>query len=159
MIHTMETNIEKKYLVNDRTPAFPVHPGTILGEELKARGISQKKFAETIGIQATHLSALIHGSRSFTAAVAEKIATGLVGIQAGFWMKCQERYNIDVQRKRISTTKLVTGYNPSQFEVQPEYLAQPQASYNGNIVVTLTIPESDKDLLESLASRFGWICQ
>ena len=100
----METNSEKKYLVNGITPVFPVHPGSILGEELKARGLSQKQFAEAVGMQATHLSALIHGTRTFTAAVAEKIASGLEGISADFWIKCQERYNIDNQRKRISTT-------------------------------------------------------
>ena len=154
----METNTEKRFLVNDITPVFPVHPGSILGEELKARGISQKQFAEAVGMQATHLSALIHGTRTFTIAVAEKIASGLEGISADFWIKCQERYNIDIQRKRISTTKLVSGYNPASFEVQPAYLAQPQAAYNGKLQVSLTIPESDKELLESLARRFGWIC-
>ena len=155
----METNAEKRILVNDISPVFPVHPGSILGEELKARGVSQKNFAETVSIQASHLSALIHGTRSFTAAVAEKIAKGLEGIPAEFWVKCQERYNIDTQRKRISTSKMVIGYNPSQYNVQPAYLAEPQAAYNGNVVVTLTIPESDRALLESLASRLGWICQ
>ena len=52
MIHIMGTNAENKFLVNDITPAFPVHPGSILGEELKARGISQKLFAESVGLQA-----------------------------------------------------------------------------------------------------------
>ena len=81
------------YLVNDITPAYPEHPGGILGEELKARGISQKKFAEQIGLQATHLSALIHGTRNFTPAVAAKIESGLDGISADLWMKLQEQYN------------------------------------------------------------------
>lgn len=157
MIRTMETNA-KMILVNDITPVFPVHPGSILGEELKSRGISQKQFAEAVGMQATHLSALIHGTRTFTAAVAEKIASGLEGISAEFWTKCQERYNMDIRRKSVNTTKLVAGYNPARFEVQSAYLAQPQAAYNGNLQVILTIPESDKELLESLAARLGWIC-
>lgn len=154
----VERNSEKKFLVNDITPAFPVHPGSLLGEELKARGISQKQFAESVGMQTTHLSALIHGTRNFTAAVAEKVASGLEGISAEFWTKCQERYNIDIRRKRINTTKLVAGYKPASFEVQPVCLAQPQAAYNGNLQVTLIIPESDKELLEGLAGRLGWAC-
>lgn len=158
MIRIMETNNENKYTVNDISPVFPVHPGSILGEELKARGISQKTFAETIGMQATHLSALIHGTRTFTASVAEKIASGLDGISAGFWIKTQERYNIDKQRKTISTSKLVSGYNHTGYQVQPAYLAQPEPSYNGNLQVILTIPESDKELLYTLSERFGWIC-
>ena len=151
----METNTEKKYLINGIAPAFPVHPGSILGEELKARGISQKTFAESIGLQATHLNALIHGTRNFTAAVADKIASGLEEISAEFWMKSQERYNRDKQRKTINTSRLVSGYG---YQIQPAYLNEPQAAYNGNLQVNLTIPESDKELLETLANRFGWIC-
>ena len=154
----METNTEKKFLANDITPVLPVHPGSILSEELKARGISQKTFAERIGLQATHLSALIHGTRSFTAAVAEKIASGLEGISAEFWIKAQERYNVDKKRKSINTSKLVSGYNHPGYQIQPAYLAEPQTAYNGNLQVILTIPEADKELLETLASRFGWIC-
>ena len=157
MTHIMETN-DNKILVNNITPAVPVHPGSILGEELKARGISQKKFAEAVGLQATHLSALIHGTRNFTAAVAEKIATGLDGVSAEFWIKLQERYGIDVQRKKINPSMLVSGYNPTIHQVQPAYLAEPQTAYNGNLQITLTIPESDKELLDTLASRLGWIC-
>ena len=98
----METNTERMYLVNDITPAFPEHPGGILGEELKARGISQKKFAEQIGLQATHLSALIHGTRNFTPAVAAKIESGLDGISADLWMKLQEQYpNNPLYKKRV----------------------------------------------------------
>ena len=152
----MGTNSKKKYLANDIIPVFPVHPGSILGEELKARGVSQKKFADSVGMQATHLSALIHGTRSFTAAVAEKIASGLDGIPAEFWLKCQERYNVDLQRKRINTSRLVSGYNPAEAGIQPAYLAQSQAPYNGKIEVVLSIPESDKELLDTLAMRFGW---
>ena len=152
----METKNEKRFFANDITPAFPVHPGEVLGDELKSRGISQKKFAEAVGMQATHLSALIHGVRNFTPAVAEKIASGLEGISADFWMRMQESYNIDVQRKKVRPSSLVTGYQPiAGYGVRPA-LAQPRAPYGSTIQVTLTIPESDKDLLDTLASRLGW---
>lgn len=146
------------YLVNDITPAFPEHPGGILGEELKARGISQKKFAEQIGLQATHLSALIHGTRNFTPAVAAKIESGLDGISADLWMKLQEQYNKDTRRRRADTSKLVSGYTPASYEVQPA-LSEPQSSYVNSIQVILTIPESDKELLENLAKRLNWKCR
>ena len=154
----METNTERMYLVNDITPAFPEHPGGILGEELKARGISQKKFAEQIGLQATHLSALIHGTRNFTPAVAAKIESGLDGISADLWMKLQEQYNKDTRRRRADTSKLVSGYNPASYEVQPA-LSEPLSSYVNSIQVILTIPESDKELLENLAERLNWKCR
>ena len=150
----METKKEKWYVANDVTPAIPVHPGGILGEELKARGISQKKFAEVVGLQASHLSALIHGTRNFTPAVATKIASGLDGIPAELWMKLQEHYNADVLRKRANTSMLVAGYAAPT--LQPAYLAEPESPEDGFLQVTLSIPESDKALLESLSSRLGW---
>lgn len=155
MTHTMETNAENKYLANDITPVYPVHPGGILGEELKARGISQKKFAEEVGLQATHLSALIHGTRNFTEAVATKIAAGLEGIPAEMWIKLQERYNADVLRKKVNTSRLVSGYDSTQM-LQPAFLADPDVPCEGYIQVTLRIPVSDKPLLDLLVNRFGW---
>lgn len=122
----METNDRELFLVNDVTPAVPVHPGGILGEELKARGISQKKFAEQTGLQATHLSALIHGARNFTPSVAAKIESGLEGISAGLWMRLQEQYNKDMRRRSVDTSKLVSGYTPLHYEVQPAFLAEPK---------------------------------
>ena len=155
----METNDRELFLVNDVTPAVPVHPGGILGEELKARGISQKKFAEQTGLQATHLSALIHGARNFTPSVAAKIASGLEGISAGLWMRLQEQYNKDMRRRSVNTSKLVSGYTPLHYEVQPAFLAEPKTPYGGTLRVVLSIPESDKALLENLAERMGWMCR
>ena len=153
----METNNRELFLVNDVTPAVPVHPGGILGEELKARGISQKKFAEQTGLQATHLSALIHGTRNFTPSVAAKIESGLEGISADLWMRLQEQYNKDMRRRSADTSKLVSGYNPRHYEFQPAFLAEPKASYAGTLQIVLTIPESDKALLINLAERMGWL--
>lgn len=152
----MATNAKKKILANNVTPAFPVHPGSILGEELKARGLSQKKFAESVGLQATHLSAIIHGTRNFTAAVAAKIASGLDGISADIWMKLQERYNKDVKRNSVNTSRLVFGYTADYPELKPACLAQPKELEEGDIQVTLSVPESDIELLENMASRLGW---
>lgn len=154
----METNTERMFLINDVSSAFPVHPGEILGEELKARGISQKMFAETVGLQATHLSALIHGARNITPAVAAKIAEGLNNIPADFWIRLQERYNLDIQRQKVNPSKLVSGYGHSTPTVQPAYLAEPDTINEGMARVILTIPVSDKDLLKTLASRLGWLC-
>lgn len=50
---------------NDRrVPARAVHPGEILGEELKERGIKQKEFAQMIDVQPTHLNEFIKGKRN-----------------------------------------------------------------------------------------------
>ena len=34
---------------------IPVHPGEIIKEELQSRGISQKRFAEVVGLSLIHI--------------------------------------------------------------------------------------------------------
>ena len=155
MIRTMETRNETWHRVNDVPSASPVHPGDILGRELKERGISQKAFAGLIGMQPSHLSALIHGMRSFTPAVAEKIASGLSGISAEHWTRMQSSYNRDNQRKKEKTYHLVTGYGGVQ-EAPAWVLNDPGHPYGGGCHYTLSIPAEDQVLLEQLAARLGW---
>ena len=153
----METN--RAYtVVNEATPAYPLHPGGTLKEELVARGIRQKVFAAQIGIQATHLSAIIHGKRDITPAVAAKLELGLPEIPANIWIKLQENYNLDVQRCRIRTSSLVDGYKPD-YESRQLALAEPASEYNGLLHINVVIPSSDRDLLEHLAKRLGWVLQ
>ena len=151
----METRNENMTVINDVIPFAALHPGSILGEELKARGISQKEFAERIGLQATHLSALIHGARNITPAVAAKLESGLGDIPAEMWLRLQNQYNVDVQRKRLRPSTLVSGYSASKTPAM--VLAEPDTTPAGKLQVRITLPRADKDLLVSLASRFGWI--
>ena len=157
MILIMETN-SSYTVVNDATPAYPLHPGCTLKEELAARGIRQKVFAAQIGIQATHLSAIIHGKRDITPAVAAKLELGLPEISANIWIKLQENYNLDVQRCRIRTSSLVAGYKPD-YKSRQIALAEPDSEYNGQLHVNVVIPSSDRELLEIIAMRFGWVLQ
>ena len=154
MIPIMETKNEQMFEINGETPFEPVHPGRILGEELKARGISQKAFASKIGLQATHISALIHGTRNITPAVAARIESGLGGIPAEMWIRLQNSYNIAIQRKSLKTSLLVSGYSFREAPVSA--LADREAAYGGRIRVQLSIPEEDRELIASLASRLGW---
>lgn len=148
----METNDQKMYSVNEVSPAFPVHPGVILGEELAARGMSGKDFARMAGMQATHVSAIIHGTRNITQAVAEKIAGVLEGISSEFWLKMQRNYNVEKNRR----VKGVAGYYPSRRAPVALVLAEPEGTYGDRSQVILSIPLADKSLLELLASRMGW---
>lgn len=110
---------------NEKTiPAFPVHPGSILKEELKARGIRQNVFAAAIGMQPTHLNALLQGGRNITAQLALRLETALK-IPAATWMNLQENYNLD----RIRTSELVEGYSPKDLD---EYALADGASDNND---------------------------
>ena len=80
--------------VNRLVPFKATHPGEILGEELKARGIKQKAFAEQIGMQSTHLNELIKGKRNVTSDVAIRLENAL-GIPYKTWMNLQNGYDYD----------------------------------------------------------------
>lgn len=80
--------------VNRLIPFKATHPGEILGEELKARGIKQKSFAGQIGMQPTHLSELIKGKRNITSDIAIRLEN-VLGIPYKNWMNLQNGYDYD----------------------------------------------------------------
>lgn len=95
-------------------PARATHPGTILGKELQARGITQKEFARAIGMPAPNLSELIKGKRNITPAVAIKLEDTL-GIPYQNWMNLQNRYHYVLLRKEEAAFALASDKtsNPS----------------------------------------------
>ena len=74
----------------------PVHPGVVLREELKERGIKQKDFALAIGMRSNHVSELLGGKRSISPAVAQKIELEL-GIPAIDMLTMQQQFEYDTK--------------------------------------------------------------
>lgn len=97
-------------------------PGEILGKELKARKIRQKDFARQLGMQTSHLSALIHGARNLTPLIAHRIENAL-GIPARFWLSLQADYTLDSMRP----SDVVEGYGKAETPVY--VLADPALAY------------------------------
>lgn len=90
----MKTTMETR---NDNiTPWKATHPGTVLKYELDDRGISQKDFAQEIGMQRSHLNELIRGRRAITNPVAYKIEQAL-GISAVSLLNMQTQYEYDMR--------------------------------------------------------------
>ena len=77
--------------INRLVPARAIHPGEILREELRERGIKQKDFAQTIGVQATHLNEFINGKRNLNEDLAMKLESQL-GIPFKTWMNLHNGY-------------------------------------------------------------------
>lgn len=94
----METN---------NTTFMAIHPGEVLREELKERGITQKAFADMIGMRASHLNELINGKRSITITIADKLEKAL-GIDSISWMNLQTQYNYDIKATKTAIDKTVT---------------------------------------------------
>lgn len=76
---------------DELVPAFALHPGEVLGAELRERGIRQKDFAASIGWSATHLNEVIRGKRNMTEELAMRLEESL-GIPYLDWMNLQSRY-------------------------------------------------------------------
>ena len=67
--------------------------GEILKKELKSLGITQKEFAEVVGMSASHLSEIIKGRRPITVKQAEKIQS-VLGIPAVYWIEIQANQTV-----------------------------------------------------------------
>lgn len=85
-------------------PYTPTHPGELLKDELQARNITQKKFAELIGIPYTMLNDIVNCRRPISADVALLIEAAL-GTSADVFVNLQMRYNLLTARKDTKNIK------------------------------------------------------
>lgn len=112
-------------------PFEATHPGEMIRDELKERGMTQKKLAEETGIKPSVLSETINGKRSISLNVAVALER-VLGIPVDVWMNMQTQYNLDS--------------------------ANIAARDNQRETVTVTIPTRDRNLLRELVRKFGWAC-
>lgn len=88
----------KTQTANDMIPFEPTHPGEVIKDELQARNISQKKFAETVGISYTMLNEILNGHRSVSADFA-LILEAALGINADLFNTMQAKYDMIMARR------------------------------------------------------------
>ncbi len=80
-----------------------IHPGEILLEEfLKPNNISNYRLAKEINVSQTKISEIVRGKRSITANTALRLSKYFRN-SAKFWMGLQTDYNLEEQRKKISS--------------------------------------------------------
>ncbi len=77
---------------------YSTHPGEIVNDELMARGISQRKFAEAIGMRPSVLNEILNGHRAITPATALLFEAAL-DIPADSLVRLQAKYNMQQARK------------------------------------------------------------
>ena len=121
------TALSKKVLI----PFEATHPGEMIKDELKERGMTQKQLAEETGIKPSVLSETINGKRSISLNVAVALEKAL-DIPADMWMNMQTQYDLDTA-------------NIAERDGQRE-------------TVAVTIPMRDRNLLRELVRKFGWAC-
>ncbi len=112
-------------------PIVATHPGELLKDELRERGLSQKQLSEMTGIKTSIISDTIAGKRAVSLKVAVALEKAL-GIQAEMWLNLQTQYNLDAA-------------GIAKREDQQE-------------TIQVTIPVKDRSLLKEIVRKFGWAC-
>ena len=72
---------------------YPSHPGEVIKDELEERGISQREFADSIGIGYSVLNEILNGRRSISTTSALMFEAAL-DIPADSLLKMQMKYNM-----------------------------------------------------------------
>ena len=93
----MET-ARKIYAPHELQPSEPIHPGEMLKDELEARGISQRIFAQTIDVSYSILNKVVNGKLPITTEYALKIEAA-TGIAAYIWVNMQSDYDMQTARR------------------------------------------------------------
>lgn len=70
-----------------------MHPGLILKEELKARGLSAAAFALKLRVPPQRVQEIVGGKRTITPETALRIGTAL-GTGARIWLAMQQAYDL-----------------------------------------------------------------
>ena len=107
------------------------HPGELIRDELKERGMTQKLLAAEMGVKPSVLSETVNGKRSVSVNMALALEKAL-GIPADIWMTMQTQYDLDV--------------------------ASIAERDNQRETIKVTIPVRDRGLLKEIARKFGWAC-
>lgn len=100
----------KKY-AHQLTPAYLIHPGEILLDELEARELNQTEFAKLIGMKnKSQLNELLRGKRDFSTELCILIANAL-DMSEQMWLNIKQNYETDKVRINERTTKKLANMN------------------------------------------------
>ena len=105
--------LEKGVNINAVVPAYAMHPGEELLDELKARSISQKAFAELSSIHPSQLNEIIKGKRGINADIALQIGIAL-NIPAEFWLRSQMYYELTLAKIRAKEAQQALKKSPKK---------------------------------------------
>lgn len=109
--------------INQLTPAMAIHPGEMLKDELEARSITQKEFAQLTGIPQTQLNEIIKAKRWIYADTALLIGKAL-HMDAVIWTNLQMNYELDLAKhneknktrlEAIDIWQMIQSYIPVKF--------------------------------------------
>jgi len=77
-----------------------VHPGDVLRDELKERGISVNRLAREIRVALSRASMIANGKRAITAETALRLAR-YFGTSPELWMNLQTAYDLETTNRKV----------------------------------------------------------
>jgi len=86
--------------MKEKRPAYPIHPGAILADELAELNMTPAELARTLHVPSNRVYQIIAGQRAMTADTALRLEQWL-GIEAAFWMNLQKSYELDLATEKI----------------------------------------------------------
>ncbi|MBO5545128.1 MAG: HigA family addiction module antidote protein [Bacteroidales bacterium] len=90
---------------------IPTHPGEVIKDELIARGISQKEFAQRIGVPYTMFNDILNERRPLSATTALFVESAL-GISADLLMGLQADYTMQTMRNDAELQRRLRKISP-----------------------------------------------
>ncbi len=87
-------------MTTKKRPVYPIHPGTILADELAELNMSAAELARELHVPSNRIYQLISGKRAMTADTALRLEQWL-GVEAAFWMNLQKSYELDLADQKI----------------------------------------------------------
>ncbi|MCP9490564.1 MAG: HigA family addiction module antitoxin [Solirubrobacteraceae bacterium MAG38_C4-C5] len=90
--------------MNTTPPMSPIHPGEVLMQEyLEPLRVTQHRLALAIGVPPRRINEIVHGKRRISADTALRLAR-YFGTTERFWLNLQGRYDVEVERDRLTPT-------------------------------------------------------
>ncbi len=93
-------------IANNMVSSELIHPGEIIKDEIMARGITQKKLAEQMGVPYTVFNEILNGKRPVSTEYALLLEAAL-GIDANIWLGLQADYNLQKIKQDKSFLKRI----------------------------------------------------
>ena len=85
-------------MIGGRLPAIVVSPGSVLQDELVARGWTQAYLAERISLPEGNIAEIIRGERPITRDIAADLGAAL-GTSAELWLNLETRHRLALGQK------------------------------------------------------------
>ncbi|MBI5083135.1 MAG: HigA family addiction module antidote protein [Acidobacteria bacterium] len=73
----------------------PIHPGSLLRDELEEIGVSLNELARALRVPMNRISAIVNGRRAITVDTAMRLAR-YFGNSPQFWLNLQNAYDLEV---------------------------------------------------------------